>query len=81
MSSTSAGAAGLLRPSPHCVFLGIIAGSGRINYRMHLISTLRYSTLWAISVPQPIHSLLAAEWITSGLTPASFLPLLSFFMR
>lgn len=67
-------APGLLRLSPHSVFVGVIAGSGRINNTMHFISTSSYSTLWAISVPQPIHSVLAAEWITAWTDPCLFPP-------
>lgn len=41
---------------------------------MHFISTLSYSTLWAIPVPQPIHSASAAEWITAWTDPCLFPP-------
>lgn len=80
MSSASAGAAGLLRLSPHSVFVGVI-GSGCINNRMHFISTLSYSTLWAIFLPRPSVRSRLQSGLLPGLTPASFLPLLSFFLR
>lgn len=44
------------------VLVGVITGTVRINNRMQSISMLSYST---ISVPQPIHSASAAEWITA----------------
>lgn len=47
------------------VLVGVITGTVRINNSMQSVSMLSYSTLWAISVPQPIHSASAAEWITA----------------
>ncbi len=47
------------------VLVGVILGTVHINNRTQSIRMLSYSTLWAISVPQPIHSALAAEWITA----------------
>lgn len=47
------------------VLVGVIAGTVCMTNRMQSICVLSYSTLCAISVPQPIHSALAAEWITA----------------
>lgn len=52
------------------VRVGVITGTVRINNRMQSLTMLSYSTLWAISVPQPIRSALAAEWITAATDPS-----------
>lgn len=58
MSSVTGGIAGLWMLLRHTevVLVGVITGTVRINNRMQSICMLSYSTLWAISVPQPIHS-------------------------
>lgn len=65
--SAAVGIVGLLRLIQHMevVLVGVITGTVCINNRMQSICMLSYSTLWAVSVPQPIHSASAAEWITA----------------
>lgn len=57
---------GLLRLAQQVevVLVGVITWTIRINNRTQYIRMLSYSTLWTISVPHPIHSAPAAEWIT-----------------
>lgn len=62
------------------VLVGIISGTVRINNKMQSICMLSYSTLWGISVPPPIHSALAAEWITASTDPSLSPPPLFIFL-
>lgn len=59
-----------LVPHVEVVLVGFITGTVRINNKMYSVFMLSYSTLLPISVPQPIHSALAAEWITAWTDPS-----------
>lgn len=62
------------------VLVVVITGIVSINNRMQSLCMLSYSTLWAISVPLPIHSASAAEWITARTDPSLSPPPLFIFL-